>query len=419
MTSSPELLVEKPRISSIDLMRGVVMVIMALDHTRGFFHIVAFTINPTDLAQTTPAIFLTRWITHFCAPTFVFLSGTSIRLSLQRKSKKELSRFLCTRGLWLVFLEFTVVRFSFFFNLYYDATVVQVIYTIGMSMIIMSAIIHLKEKIILIAGIVITAGHNLLDSAKLDPGHPLFAFWRFVYQAGPLQIGPGKFFLVEYPVLPWLGIMMLGFSMGQWYVKGFDPVQRQKLMLIVGLGGTLLFLILRGINVYGDPAPWQFQKESIRTLLSFINCSKYPVSLLYTLMTLGPVLIFLSLMEKISIQRWKPVEVFGRVPMFYYIMHFFLIHILAIAVFLIVRHKTFADLNFHFFAESGGGKQSESQFGTIPSLSGYFGGIPLSAGYGLRWVYIAWTGIVLIMYPLCKKYNAYKSSHSHWWLSYL
>ena len=419
MTSPPGLLVEKPRISSIDLMRGIVMVIMALDHTRDFFHIAAFAFNPTDPAQTTPAIFFTRWITHFCAPTFVFLSGTSIRLSLQRKSKMELSRFLCTRGLWLIFLEFTVVRFSFFFNLYFDATVVQVIYAIGSSMIIMAAVIHLKENIILIAGIVITAGHNLLDAIQLQPGHPMFVLWRFLYQAGPLQIAPGKFFLVEYPMLPWLGIMLLGYSLGHWYIKGFDPARRQKLLLIVGIGATLLFLLLRGINIYGDPAPWQFQKDSLRTFLSFLNCSKYPVSLLYTLMTLGPVLVFLSWMEKFPVRRLKPVEVFGRVPMFYYIVHFYLIHILAITVYLIVQHKSFADLNFHFFSESGSGKPGESQFGMIPPVSGYFGGIPYAAGYALPWVYVVWTGVILVMYPLCKKYNAYKSTHSQWWLSYL
>jgi len=419
MSYQPELLVEKPRISSIDLMRGVVMVIMALDHTRGFFHIAAFAFNPTDPAQTTPAIFFTRWITHFCAPTFVFLSGTSIRLSLQRRSKKELSRFLFTRGLWLIVLEFTVVRFGLFFNLYFDATIVQVIYTIGTSMLLMAALVHLKDNIILIAGIVITAGHNLLDPVQLDPGHPLFALWRFVYQAGPLQIAPGKFFLVEYPVLPWLGIMLLGYSLGQWYIRGFDPARRRRVLLLVGVGATVSFLLLRGINIYGDPAPWQFQKDGMRTFLSFLNCTKYPVSLLYTLMTLGPVLIFLSWMEKLPIHRLRPVEVFGRVPMFYYIIHFYLIHCLAIAVYLLLQHKTFADLNFHFFSASGTGKEGASQFGPIPPVSGYFGGVPYTAGYALRWVYVVWLAIILVMYPLCRKYNDYKSTHTHWWLSYL
>ena len=408
MTSTADILVEKPRISSIDLMRGIVMVIMALDHTRDFFHVSAFAFDPTDPEKTTPLLFFTRWITHYCAPTFVFLSGTSIRLSLQKKSKKQLSRFLWTRGLWLVFLEFTIVRFSFFFNLYYDFTVVQVIYAIGASMIIMAALIHLKENFLFISGIVIVGGHDVLNYFGVGPDNLLFGLVTLMYQGGPMQIAPGKMFMVGYPVLPWLGIMLLGYSMGRWYLKGFDSTRRQKLLMRVGVTATILFFFLRGINIYGDPAPWEFQKEGLRTFFSFMNCSKYPVSLLYTLMTLGPVLIALSWLEKISLRRWKPLEVFGRVPMFYYIIHFYLIHVLAIATYLIVYHKGFSDLNFHF---SAGDKFLEG--------AGYFGGVPIGAGYGLRWVYLIWIAVILIMYPLCKKYNAYKSTHNQWWLGYL
>jgi uncharacterized membrane protein len=411
MTPPPELLVEKPRISSIDLVRGVVMVIMALDHVRDFFHVSAFVFDPSDPARASAALFFTRWITHFCAPTFVLLTGTSIRLSLQRKSKKELSRFLWTRGLWLVFLELTVVRFSFFFNLYYDVTVIQVIYTIGVSMIIMAALIHLKESVLLGIGIVIIVAHNLLDYFPVPAEHPLFAWCTLVYQGGPLQIAPGQIFIVGYPFLPWLGIMLMGYCMGQLYQKEFDPARRQKVLLTAGIAATLLFILLRGINLYGDPAPWQSQKDGLHTFLSFMNCTKYPVSLLYTLMTLGPVLILLSWIEKISVRRWKPVEVFGRVPMFYYIIHFYLIHVLAIATFLIVRHKTFSDLNFHFL--SGG------NFLAGPATPGYFGGIPIGAGFRLPWVYLVWIVVILMMYPVCKKYNRYKSTHTHWWLSYL
>jgi hypothetical protein len=199
--------------------------------------------------------------------------------------------------------------------------------------------------------------------------------------------------------------------MGQLYLNGFDPARRQKLLMTVGMVATLLFILLRAINLYGDPAPWQPQQDALHTFLSFMNCSKYPVSLLYTLMTLGPVFILLSCVEKISIRRWKPVEVFGRVPMFYYIIHFYLIHILAIATYLIVRHKTIADLNFHFI--TGG------NFLAGPATPGYFGGIPIGAGYRLPWVYLVWIVVILMMYPLSKKYNEYKSTHTHWWLSYL
>ncbi len=405
MTEPTDLLVEKQRISSIDLMRGIVMVVMALDHTRDFFHISAFVFDPADPTRTTPVLFFTRWITHYCAPTFVFLSGTSIRLSLQRKSKKELSRFLWTRGLWLLLLEFTVVRFSFFFNLFYDATIVQVIYTIGTSMIIMAALIHLKTKVLLMLGIVITLGHNALDTIRLTPDHPLFYWWTFIYQAGFIEIAPGKFFLVNYPFLPWLGVMLLGYCLGEWYSKGFDPSKRKKWLLVTGVSATVLFIFLRTLNGYGDPAPWQSQKNELYTLLSFLNTTKYPISLLYILMTLGPVLILLSWMETFRIAKLKPIEVFGRVPMFYYLFHFFLIHTMAIFTFMLVRHKDFSDLNFHYIISG--------------KLTGYFGGVPYSAGYSLPWVYLAWITVILICYPLCRRYNDYKSTHKQWWLSYL
>jgi uncharacterized membrane protein len=400
MAASTGLLTESPRVSSIDLMRGIVMVVMALDHTRDFFHLTAFQWDPEDLIRTNAPLFFTRWITHFCAPTFVLLSGTSVRLSLQKKSKKEVSRFLWTRGLWLIFLELTVIRFGIFFNLYYDATVIQVIYTIGSSMIILSALIFASEKIIFIFALLITFGHNVLDSIQVGPEHPLFQVWTFLFQGGFDAIVPGKFLLVKYPTMPWFGTMLLGYSLGAWYAKGFDPARRKKLLLITGLGAIALFIVLRWINVYGDPAPWSTQKNAIFTLISFLNCTKYPVSLLYILMTLGPILVILSLLENVSLTKLKPVEVFGRVPMFYYVIHFYFIHILSVAAFLIIRHKTFADLDFHF-------------------PGGYFGGTPITAGYSLRWVYVVWIAVVLILYPLCKKYSAYKITHRQWWLSYL
>lgn len=397
----------KGRISSIDLMRGIVMVIMALDHVRDFFHVSAFTMDPTDPAHTTPALFFTRWITHFCAPTFVFLSGTSMRLSLQRKSRKELSHFLWTRGAWLLFLEFTIVRFGVMANLYYDFTMVQVIYTIGASMIVMSGLLYLKDQTLFILGVVIVAGHNLLDYAVVQQGGIGYIIAALVYQGGPLFLGPGKVFGIFYPFLPWLGIMLLGYSLGHWYVKGFDPQRRQRLLMRTGWSAILLFVALRAINVYGDPAPWQVQSDAVRTFLSFLNCTKYPVSLLYTLMTLGPVLVLLSFMEKTSMSRLKPLEVFGRVPMFYYLIHFYLIHLIAFAAFFVIRHKGISDLNFHFDAAT---------FFTGPT---YFGGLPVGWGFGLVGVYFVWLLVILIMYPLCVRYNQYKSTHRQWWLSYL
>lgn len=400
----------KQRISSIDLMRGIVMVIMALDHTRDFFHVSSFAFDPTDPAKTTPMLFFTRWITHYCAPAFVFLAGTSIRISQEKKSLKELSRFLLTRGIWLVILEFTVVRFSFFFNLYYDFTVVQVIYALGVSMILLAALIHLKMSTLLTIGIVITVGHDALAYFRIGPDNPFFGVATMIYQGGPMQVAPGKIFMVGYPFLPWLGIMLLGYAAGQWYLSGFERERRQRLLMIFGAGGTLAFIIVRALNFYGDPVPWQTQETGMRTFLSFLNCAKYPASLSYILMTLGPTLVTMALLEKVKLSQWKPLEVFGRVPMFYYIAHFYLVHVLAIATFLVVRHKGFADLNFHF---STGG----SFF--APDGAGYFGGIPIGSGYSLLWVYVAWITVVLLCYPACVWYNRYKSNHRQWWLSYL
>jgi uncharacterized membrane protein len=405
MTVSPGLPLEKSRISSIDLVRGIVMVIMALDHVRDFFHVSAFVFDPADPGQTSPLLFFTRWITHFCAPTFVLLSGTGIRLSLQRKSKKELSRFLWTRGLWLILLEFTFVRFSFFFNLYYDMTIVQVIYTIGISMIFMAALIHLKPSLLLALGLVITLGHNLLDPIQLEPGHPLYFVWSFIHQADMLQIAPGKYFFMRYPFLPWLGIMLLGYGLGGWYGKDVDPLRRRTWLLRTGVSVTLAFITLRLLNVYGDPSPWTVQvRGGIYTFLSFLNCTKYPPSLLYSLMTLGPVLITLALLETVRMPALRPFTVFGRVPMFYYLFHFYLIHTLSILAFIVVRHKGFADMNFYFID----GRPT-----------GFFGGVPFSAGYDLPWVYVIWMAVILLCYPVCRWYNRYKSTHDHWWLSYL
>jgi uncharacterized membrane protein len=401
ISADTDLLVEKPRIASIDVMRGIVMVIMALDHVRDFFHQGAFAYNPTDMATTTPAIFFTRWITHYCAPAFVFLAGTSIFISSQRKSKKELSMFLLSRGLWLILLEVVVVRFGLFFNLYYDITVFQVIWVIGASMVCMAALIHLKYPLVLALGLLITLGHNLTDGIQLQPGDNFYFVWAFLHQTGFLNVSADKNFLVFYPLLPWLGIMILGYCLGVLYSKGYSQETRIKLLMRLGLIATGLFIIIRAINIYGDPAPWSMQANSLFTVMSFLNTTKYPVSLLYTLMTLGPVLIILSVMERIKIRSsiLKPLEVFGRVPLFYYVLHFYLIHFVSLLLFMQKTGKSFSELDFHFTKS--------------------FGGITAEGGYALRWAYVIWILLVIALYPVCKWYNKYKSTHKQWWLSYV
>lgn len=397
-TLSDGVLVEKPRISSIDVVRGLVMVIMALDHIRDYFHIDAFNFDPTDMTRTNPALFFTRWITHFCAPTFVLLSGASARLGLERRSKKELSKFLATRGLWLIVLEITVVRFALLFNFYYDITLLQVIWAIGGSMLITSILLFLPERIILILGLILIFGHNAFDGTQFPPGTAGFLPAALFLKGGAFQIGPGLV-AIPYTLFPWLGIFLSGYVLGSWYTPTFDPVERRKLLLRIGVALVLLFLILRFINIYGDPTPWTSQKNILFTIMSFLNCTKYPVSLLFASMTVGPVLILLSFMERVNITSLKPLLVLGRVPLFYFIAHFLLLHVLALVLRIIMGTVSLSSLDFHF--------------------SKGFGGIPPNTGVSLVWVYVAWYTIVLSLYPLCRWYDRYKRTHDHGWLGYL
>ena len=396
-TTSP--LVEKTRINSIDLMRGIVMVIMALDHVRDFFHADANVFDPTDLTKTHPVLFFTRWITHYCAPTFVLLSGVAIRISEQRKSKKELSIFLLTRGLWLLVIEAVVMRFSFFFNFYYDFSFLQVIFVIGGSMIVLAALIHTSPRVIAAIAILLLLGHNAFDGNRLVPGDAGFVLWTILNQAGFLQIDPNHALIAAYPLIPWLSIALLGYTLGAWYQSTFDSEKRRRYLRITGLSFIAAFIILRGLNLYGDPGDWSTQKNFLFSVMSFINTTKYPVSLLYTLMTIGPVLIILSWMEKANLSLLKPLHVFGRVPLFYYILHFYIIHTVSLIAYMISHNKTFAEVDLHFNAG--------------------FGGIPFGVGYSLGIVFIVWICLVLFLYPLCKWYNNYKSTHTAWWLSYL
>lgn len=387
------------RIASIDIMRGLVMVIMALDHTRDYFHTGGVAIDPTDLSTTSPLLFFTRIITHYCAPTFVFLSGMSAYISRQNKSDKTLSLFLLTRGIWLIILEFTVVRLGITFNLYYDFTIFQVIWVIGASMIVLSALVFLNPKVILIGGLIIIFGHNLFDLVPVEPESNAYFVWSLLRQSGVVNWGEGNVIVLSYPLIPWLGIMMTGYGMGVIYSKNYSPVKRQNVLLYSGITAIALFILIRFINVYGDPAPWTAQKDNMFTVMSFLKVTKYPPSLLYVLMTLGPVLVMMSWMDTLRTGSWEPFRVIGRVPLFYYILHFYFIHLFALLTFMIASGTPVGDINFHF--------------------SNGLGGIPTGFGFGLGWVYVAWISIVLFLYPLCKWYHQFKSTHRNWWLSYL
>jgi len=378
---------EKVRLESIDTMRGIVMVIMALDHVRDFFHNTALVFNPTDLTKTNEVLFFTRWVTHFCAPTFVFLSGASMYISLQRKTKKELSRYLLTRGLWLIFIEVVVIRFAFFFNFYYDITFLTIIWVIGADMVLMAALIHLSDRAALILGLVIISGYSLLGSIPILTG------------IGFYPITPSIAVIESYPILPWLGIMLLGYSAGRLFAPDYDAHKRKKILIQLGVTSIVLFVIIRFINVYGDSTPWTVQKDMMFTVISFLNVTKYPVSLLFALMTLGPMLIVLASLEGRQINVLKPVVVFGRVPLFYFVLHFFIIHAVALVLSLYITEKSFSEIDLHFDKS--------------------FGGITPEGGITLAWVYFVWIALVVALYPICKKYDRYKSTHKRWWLSYL
>jgi uncharacterized membrane protein len=384
------------RIQSIDLLRGVVIIIMALDHVRDYFHAAHFLFNPTDITQTSPALFFTRWITHFCAPAFVFLAGTSAFFVGQRKSKKELTRFLFTRGLWLMFLEVTVVNFAWFFNPEFPFFRLSVIWVLGASMIGLSLLIYLPRKLILAIGIIILFGHNLLDNIHVA-GNSLKAFlWAELHERKYFTF-LGRTIVTGYPVLAWMGIMALGYSFGGLYKKEVTPEKRKSSLLIIGILAILLFIIIRATNVYGDLSPWSVYDKPMITLISFLNLTKYPPSLLYTLMTLGPCMIFLALAEKPLGKIGNAITHFGRVPMFFYILHIYLIHALALLA----------------IELTGGSWRNMIQVGNEnPQLKGY--------GFSLWVVYLVWVAIIIALYPLCKWYDKYKTNHKEkWWLSYL
>src|SRR6185369_7367547 len=319
----------KQRIYSIDFLRGIVMILMLLDHTRDYIQNGAMQSDPTNPANTTVPLFFTRWVTHFCAPIFVFLAGTSIYLQrLNGKNNAELSRFLVTRGFWLIFLEFTVIRFGIVFNLDYTFFgMPQVIWVIGVSMIVVAALIYLPVYVSAVFGLVMIVGHNLFDGFRVPPqtafaGAPPPTFGQdlliILHQQGvvPLFDGIRAFFV--YPLIPWIGVMAVGFAFGSIYQ--WEPERRRRWLLKAGAVVIALFVILRGINIYGDPSRWSWQASSIFTILSFLNTTKYPPSLLFLLMTLGPALIVLTLADRIDGKKiWQRIAItYGRVPMFYY-----------------------------------------------------------------------------------------------------
>ena len=389
----------KQRIQSIDILRGVVMLIMALDHVRDFFHIAAWADTPTNLATTTPQLFFTRWITHFCAPTFVFLSGTSAFLAGQRKTKKELSVFLMKRGIWLILVELVVMSLAFSFNPWYNVFFLQVIWVIGWSMIFLGLMVRTSIIYIILIGCIITFGHNILDYVQLPQQGAPHVLWSLFFTASGtvFKYGQSRLIFDLYAILPWTGVMFLGYGFGTLYKNNIDKVKRKTAILITGIIVTLFFIVLRNANEYGDPSHWSIQKNGLYTFLSFLNTTKYPPSLCYLSMTLGPALIFLSLIETANNKITGILSMYGRVPFFYYVVHFYLIHTICVIVFFATGHtaKDIIDPNIPFFFR------------------------PVHFGFDLPFVYAVWIFVIVILYKPCKWFDNYRRTHTQWWLSYL
>ncbi len=380
------------RLESVDVVRGVIMIIMALDHTRDFFGIPGQ--NPVDLGTASAGLFLTRWITFFCAPVFFLLTGTGAFLSLRRRSPAELSRFLVTRGLWLIFLETVVLRcFAYQFNVDYRMTMLLVLWALGWAMITLSALVRCPAVVAGVFGALLIVGHHLFDSVR--SANPL---WVILHSPGFALNTPSHQLFVAYPLIPWIGVTAAGYALGQVY--RWDAERRRRLLLRLGLALTVAFVVIRAINVYGDPSPWTHQKTAAFTALSFLNTTKYPPSLLFLLMTLGPALIVLWSVDRETPRLLRPALVIGTVPLFYYALHFALIHGLAV----LVCYARYGSA--HWMFES-------------PDVAHYPFTAPPGWGYSLPVIYLVWACVVVMMYAPCRWFAALKRRRGDAWLSYL
>jgi uncharacterized membrane protein len=388
----------RQRIVSVDILRGLVIVLMVLDHVRDFLHVSAYDFDPLDPARTTAIVYATRWVTHFCAPTFVFLAGASAWLQHARgKGRAELARFLVTRGLWLVVLELTVLGFGWSFSLPY-LLFLQVIWAIGCGMVLLAALLWLPRAAVLAVGVAIIAGHDLLDGIAPAPFSSASAGWTLLYLPGVISHAQVPLALVIYPILPWFGVMALGYALGQTFIEA--PARRDRTFALLGVGMIVVFLLLRGFNLYGDPRPWAPQPTLGQSLMAFLNVQKYPPSLLYVCATLGPVLALVPLIE-----RWRGVTArvfltFGAVPLFLYVVHVYVVHAVAILL----------------------------RLATGQSIAGLIDNVRVIVlqpqllrdnGFSLPVVYLVWIAVLALLYLPCRWFAGVRQRGGHWWLSYL
>ena len=378
------------------------MIIMALDHVRDFIHHDAMSFSPTDLTRATPALFLTRWVTHFCAPIFMLTAGIGAFLWWQNKrTKRQLSSFLLTRGLWLVALELTVMRLAYNFN--FSASypmLLLVLWDLGACMVGMAALVWLPARWLTVVSVATIALHNRLDKIRASQFGSAAGLWNVIHQVGAFRWA-GRTVLVGYPLVPWIAVMAAGFCLGHLFF--LDVVSRRRILVALGGALTIGFVILRMLNRYGDPAPWSTQKSAAYTLLSFLNCTKYPPSLIFLLMTLGPSLFALAWFDRLKFSPANPLIVFGRVPLFYFIAHFWAAHIAAAALAWI----RYGEGAFKFI------------FLPVPSMGGPAQAFPAGFGYDLWVAYAVWIAIVVALYPACRGFASLKARRRDWWMSYL
>jgi uncharacterized membrane protein len=379
------------RLPSIDRMRGLVILLMALDHVRDFFNADALAFDPTDLARTTPALFLTRFITHLCAPTFVFLAGVSAFLhGTKLENRRDLAWFLLTRGLGLVLLDILVI--SPVWRLELGPVYLATLWAIGVAMVALAGLVRLRPRVVLLVGAFILLGHNLLDPVQASLFGDWAALWSMLHEPGALPFGMGGW--VVYPVLPWIAIMALGYGFGGLFLA--PAARRDRWLVLTGTAAIVGFALLRGTNLYGDPRPWTLQGDAVMTVLALLDVTKYPPSLLYALITLGPVLLLLPVMERLGGFIGDILATFGRVPLFFYVLHLYVAHLAAVALWL-------------------------AEGFTLEQLRGF--GVrsapPDGLGLGLAGTYVAWILVVAALYPACRWYAGLKQSRRDWWLGYL
>jgi uncharacterized membrane protein len=390
----------KTRIQSVDALRGLVMIIMALDHVRDFVNAQARLFQPEDLARTTAALFFTRWITHFCAPVFMFTAGLGAFFWMSRgRTKAELSRFLWTRGLWLVVLELTVLRLAMNLDPFSGLVLLSILWALGWCMVALGFLARLPLRVLAVISVASIALHNLFDGVQAARFGGAAWVWNIVHQQGIFRAG-SLFALVAYPLVPWIFVMSAGYCFGAVFL--LEPPRRRQWMARAGLALTLAFLAIRWLNIYGDPAPWASQPSgAVMTVVSFLRCTKYPPSLDFLLMTLGPALLVLAWFDRLSFANTNPLIVFGRVPLFYFLGHFFLAHSAALAI-----------------AWFGYGRV-DFVWNQLPSIGAKAPAIPAGFGFDLAGTYAVWIAVVIVMYPACLWFARLKERRRDWWLSYL